>query len=520
MLPIRHRPTTTKAGGEAIAAGQFQFISIQTPDDVRDRATSHLARSHAAKQALKKKRKRQQELGDNFRVMTPQDKPRMSAKTGAIAGAVAGTVAGTVALSLLHPAAGKLDPFNTLAVDSSRLQTLLGDHKARLAPEPVFTITEKLTFQSFDAVFRMGLVDPALASAVMLSLAFSVAGDQINRECLGYHDQAISYIRERIGSPAQATSESTLGAILLIAGVEARRGMTSHVQLHMGGVRSLLDLCETEGVRLNGAIKRAIFWQDLNSSVLAGTRRIVDHTTFSELRWTRDAFSPSYFRLPAGFQIRCHLLPLELIEVLEDLNALQCIRDAPLTKKFDVAASAQVNNHAASIQSRLVGLPDLDPVVSCCRLAGYLCSVTLCCKVWCALVIPPHVSSKLLGIIQHTNNDPVWDDHPDLLLWLLYVGGAFALGGAVRDEYAALLRLNNNTRFGGLYDSWSDVVKIMRRFIWSEKAFMSQFQGFHKETCTQAGSNTHTSGLASRVMCNDCKGSLDRVYYEGQLLRA
>lgn len=57
----------------------------------------------------------------------------MSAKTGAIAGAVAGTVAGTVALSLLHPAAGKLDPFNTLAVDSSRLQTLLGDRRPRRA---------------------------------------------------------------------------------------------------------------------------------------------------------------------------------------------------------------------------------------------------------------------------------------------------------------------------------------------------------------------------------------------------
>lgn len=113
--------------------------------------------------------------------------------------------------------------------------TVINDaDKARLAPEPVFTITEKLTFQSFDAVFRMGLVDPALASAVMLSLAFSVAGDQINRECLGYHDQAISYIRERIGSPAQATSESTLGAILLIAGVEVRQPCSLVSPWHVG----------------------------------------------------------------------------------------------------------------------------------------------------------------------------------------------------------------------------------------------------------------------------------------------
>ncbi|KAI1164823.1 hypothetical protein F5B18DRAFT_660802 [Nemania serpens] len=478
MLPIRHRPTTAKAGGEAIAAGQFQFISIQTPDDVKDRATTHLARSHAVKQALKKKRKRQQELGDNFLVTTSQDKPRSSASTRADAG--------TTAISLFCPFAGTLDPFNILAVDSSRLQTLLGDYKARLAPEPVFTITEELEFQSFGSVFRMGLVDPALLSALMLSLAFAVVDGRINRECLSYRDQAISHIRERMGSPGEATSESTLGAILLLAGVEARLGMTSHVQFHMGGVRSLLNVCETEGVHLNGAIKRAIFWQDLNSSVLAGSRRIVDHTTFSELQWTRDPFFPSYFRLPPGFQIRSHILPLEFVEVLEDLHALQCIRDAPILKKFDSAASAHINNHAASIQSRLVSLPDLDPVLSCCRLAAYLCSVMLSCKVWCAFVIPPHVSSQLLCKLQYANIDPVWDDHPDLLMWLLYVGGAFASVGAVRAEYAMLLRLNNNTRFGGLYNSWPEVLKIMRRFVWSEKAFMSLFREFHKETYPQA----------------------------------
>ncbi|KAI1111627.1 hypothetical protein F5Y14DRAFT_453860 [Nemania sp. NC0429] len=488
MLPISRRPTTAaKAGGHPIAAGQFQFISIQTPNDARDRATAHLARSHAAKQALQKKRKRQQEMGAHFRVMTPQDKPGTPAKTEM----AAGPVAGTAAVSLHSPSAGALDPFYTLAVDSSRLQTLLGDYKARLAPEPVFTMTEKLAFQNFGSVFQMGLVDPTLVSAIMLSFAFSVAGGQINRECLAYQDQAISHIRERIGSPTEATSESTLGAILLLAGVEARRGMTSHVQLHMGGVRSLLDVCENKGIPLNGAIKRAIFWQDLNSSVLAGSSRIVDHTTFSELRWTRDPSPPDYFRLPPGFRIRSHTLPLEFVEILEDLHALQCIRDAPLLREFDVAASAQINNHAASIQSRLMGLPDLVPVLSCCRLAAYLCSVTLCCKIWCALVIPPHVSSQLLRKLQHASNDRVWDDHPDLLLWLLYVGGAFAPAGAVRAEYAMLLRLNNTTRFGGLYYSWPEVLKAMKRFIWSEKAFMSYFQEFYKESCSQAGSIIH-----------------------------
>lgn len=128
--------------------------------------------------------------------------------------------------------------------------------------------------------------------------------------------------------------------------------------------------------------------QDLNSSILTGTRRIYDHTTFSELQWTRDPFVPNFFRPPPGFQTRSDLLTTELMQVLEDLHALQCIRDVPHYTKGDPMLMAYINNHTASIQSRLVSLQDVSPVQECCCLAAYNCSVMLCCTVWCALVIP------------------------------------------------------------------------------------------------------------------------------------
>lgn len=121
---------------------------------------------------------------------------------------------------------------------------------------------------------------------------------------------------------------------------------------------------------------------------MAGSTRIFDHTTFAELQWIRDPFSPTFYRLPPGFQTRSHLLTKELIEVLEDVDALQCIRDVPRFTKGDIMQMAHINNHTASIQSRLVGLENSSPVLECCYLATYLCSVMLCCKVWCALVIP------------------------------------------------------------------------------------------------------------------------------------
>jgi hypothetical protein len=128
--------------------------------------------------------------------------------------------------------------------------------------------------------------------------------------------------------------------------------------------------------------------QDLNSSILAGSSRIFDHTTFAELQWTRDPFTPIFYRLPPGYQTLSYLLTEDFIEVLEDIHALQCIREVSRFAKGDVMEMAHINNHTASIQSRLVGLPNISPVLECCYLAAYICSVMLCCKVWCALVIP------------------------------------------------------------------------------------------------------------------------------------
>ena len=97
---------------------------------------------------------------------------------------------------------------------------------------------EELAFQNFRSVFRTGLVDPALLNAIMLSFVFAVTGGRINRECLGYQSQAIGYIRERMSSLDEATSESTIGAILLLAGVEVSKPCS----LDSPGVLSCVEL--------------------------------------------------------------------------------------------------------------------------------------------------------------------------------------------------------------------------------------------------------------------------------------
>lgn len=92
--------------------------------------------------------------------------------------------------------------------------------RARQAPEPVFSVAKELAFQGFSSVFGTGLVDPALLNATMLSLALAVTGGVMDEECLGYQGQAIRHIREKMNSTIESTSESAIGAILLLAGVE------------------------------------------------------------------------------------------------------------------------------------------------------------------------------------------------------------------------------------------------------------------------------------------------------------
>ncbi|KAL3457526.1 hypothetical protein BJX64DRAFT_16493 [Aspergillus heterothallicus] len=440
-------------------AANFEFISIQRPGDAKDRKMRRLARSHAVKMALANKRRQQQLSGEIFPKTIyddPHDPERQINRH-----------VQSITSPLFSPLAGTLDPFQALAVDSSRLQVLLGDYRARQAPEPVFSTADELAFQSFHSVFRSGFDDPALVNAIMLSLAFAVAG-RIDGECLRYQGQAITYIRERMDSLNEATSEATIGAILLITGVVARLGLTSQVELHMGAVRRLLEICQEKGVHLTPGIKRAIFWQDLNSSMLAGACRTVDHTIFSELLWVRDRFVPSFYRLPLGFQSRLHFFSDDFAAVLEDLHALQCIRDVRSAKNAEAMFMLHINNHTASIQSRLAGLSGLSDLQECCRLAAYLCSVTLCCKVWCELVIPSHISSELLRHLHKTNHRDIWARHADLLVWLLHIGGAFAPMGTVRSGYLDLLRSHNASS----PHSWPELHTILKQFIWSDKAFV------------------------------------------------
>ncbi|KAJ5744486.1 N-ethylmaleimide reductase [Penicillium manginii] len=214
---------------------------------------------------------------------------------------------------------------------------------------------------------------------------------------------------------------------------------------------------------------------------MTGSHRIVDHTTFAELQWSRDPFALKFFILPPGFQEHSKILGESFLEIIRDIFALQCIRDSALFGHENAISMARIDNHQASIQSRLVSLPNHSSISECCHLAAYLCSTMLRCKIWRTSTLPSHLSLQLLYKLQDTNSDTLWDTSPDLLAWLLHIGGAFAPVGSIRTGYMALVHLNHK-RLRKLYTSWSGLLEIFKRFIWSEKAFASQIESFWEES--------------------------------------
>jgi hypothetical protein len=102
----------------------------------------------------------------------------------------------------------------------AHVDVYVGD--ARQAAEPVFSVADPVLFQDFGSVFRTDLDDPALRNAVLLTFALAVTGGNMDNECVGYQNRALAVVRERMSSPETAASLPTLGAILLLAGVEVR----------------------------------------------------------------------------------------------------------------------------------------------------------------------------------------------------------------------------------------------------------------------------------------------------------
>lgn len=91
---------------------------------------------------------------------------------------------------------------------------------ARQAGEPVINFGAETGYQGLYTTFRASLSDPALLNAILLSLTFTINANPASPKFLSYKGETLRWLNERLRRPENATTAATIGAILLLVGVE------------------------------------------------------------------------------------------------------------------------------------------------------------------------------------------------------------------------------------------------------------------------------------------------------------
>lgn len=213
--------------------------------------------------------------------------------------------------------------------------------------------------------------------------------------------------------------------------------------------------------------------QDLFTSMITGTERVLSHETFPEMHWHRDPFQPSLYFVPPGFAERADVLGSEFLDIVADICSLQAMRECDSNYPYDSLEVEKVDNQQAWIESRLqqLGEQTRDPLLSCAIPAAYLCGYSFFAEVWSASVIPSSLAAQLLRKLQQHEAWQGWDEHADLLLWLLNIGAAFATERPIRLGLVGLWHGSHRARLQPFSVSWEEVRAHLRRFIWSESIY-------------------------------------------------
>jgi hypothetical protein len=216
----------------------------------------------------------------------------------------------------------------------------------------------------------------------------------------------------------------------------------------------------------------AIFWQDLNAAWIIGSERKFSHDVFPELHWGRNPFLSSIYTLPPGFEPLRHALGNDLVRVIEDVYALQHLRESSDIDLDDSTSIIQLDNYQAWVESRLyshfLAADENNGVLTSCILALYLCAYMLFTEIWAGHFIPSHISSNLLRVLRDAKKSILWESHKDAMLWCTIVGGTFAQLGVTRSEYILLL---HQCGYGTLPSAWKETENFLENFLWSKKVF-------------------------------------------------
>lgn len=83
--------------------------------------------------------------------------------------------------------------------------------------------------------------------------------------------------------------------------------------------------------------------------------------------------------------------------------------------------------------------------------------------------------------IKQDNGRALWDAHPNILIWVLCMGGSFAPTKSIRTYYVELLHSDEYAHYNRPIMSWPGLLAVLKQFIWSDIAFMKPVKAFWED---------------------------------------
>lgn len=215
----------------------------------------------------------------------------------------------------------------------------------------------------------------------------------------------------------------------------------------------------------------------MTGAVVSRSNRFFDHRTFEELQCEQSQLTRPGCCLPSGFLQAAFALNSELLVAMSEIDALSSLVQRSRLANEVILSATEVDNIQASIESRLYNLRTRpiasSSIVMSCSLAAHICCYLVSTEIWSSTFIPTQLSLQLSHVLPRTISEPVWEDNVDLILWIIFVGGAFAEDPKLKSKYVTMVlttALNGSWR-----SSWEDTKEILRTFIWLE-VFEAPFQ--------------------------------------------
>jgi len=261
------------------------------------------------------------------------------------------------------------------------------------------------------------------------------------------------------------------------------------IATHLYALKAVMEGYKARNASLLEGVQVALFWQDLGSCLTARTPRLISHEEFNTFRRVRNFGRDEYRDIPSGFISGIREWPKEFINAVQDLNALCRLVDARCGTEDELLEDIEIDNYQANLQSRLADLlsenrnmeDSRDPVYEACIFAAYLCTCRLSTGIWKGCPIPEVCVNHIIQCVKQATRDAHWIDAPELLFWLLFVGGGLTHKEHTRLQIITLMQNLLNEYFEGLIPDWETWKIMLQRYVWSERAMERAVFSFWEE---------------------------------------